>query len=570
MLLVLADRVHAAGDGAPADALLLRRGRVIDVGRGDALRAEAPGAAVLDLRGTTLTPGLTDSHIHLLEWALSRPEVDLSEATSPEQAARRLSGRVDERGSAGDGPNGGAGESKSGRSAVSPTPPLPPSPARWLRGRGWNPHRWGGAYPHRAVLDAVVADRPVALQSHDMHALWVNSLALREAGIDRDTPDPDGGRILRDEHGEPTGVLLETAAQLVVRRIPPPRDADVLAAILDGQAALHRLGITGIHSVPAIHLTAPDTLALLERLRAEDRLRLRVLQHIPLERLDDALRLGLRSGFGGEWIRIGGVKMFLDGALGSRTALLREPYEGAGDDRGVEVLPPAEFRDAAARAAAGGLATTVHAIGDAAVSLALDVLADPGLRAGTLPHRIEHVQLCPLERFGDAAAAGIVCSMQPAHLITDWSAAERHWGRRARGAYAFRSLLGAGERPRRAVLAFGSDAPVEPVDPRLAFWAATRRQDLDALPADGWYPEERLGMRDVLEAYTRGPAIAAGEAARRGHLGIGADADFVAWSADPLTATGAELLDLRCLAAVVGGEVVWNAAGAGAGRDYDP
>lgn len=535
MLLVLADRVHTfAGDGGAADALLLRRGRVIAVGRGEALRADAPGAAVLDLRGTTLTPGLTDSHIHLLEWALSRREVDLSEATSPEEAARRLNGGADEGESAG--------------------PPIAHSAARWLRGRGWNAHRWGGAYPHRRVLDAVIADRPVALQSHDMHALWVNTRALREAGIDRDTPDPEGGRILRDEHGEPTGVLLETAAQLLVRRIPPPSDADVAAAVLDGQGALHRLGITGIHSFPAIHLTAPDTFSLLERLRAEDRLRLRVLQHIPLERLDDALRLGLRSGFGGEWIRLGAVKMFLDGALGSRTALLREPYEDAGDDRGVEVLAPADFRAAVTRAAAGGLATAVHAIGDAAVSLALDVLADPGLRAGTLPHRIEHAQLCPPERFADAAHAGIVCSMQPAHLITDWRPAERHWGRRSRGAYAFRSLL-------PAVLAFGSDAPVEPVDPRLAFWAATRRQDLDAEPAAGWYPEERLGMADVIQAYTAGAALAAGEPARRGHLGVGADADFVAWSADPLAAEGAALLELRCLAAVVGGEVVWNVAG---------
>ncbi|HET9986616.1 MAG TPA: amidohydrolase [Longimicrobiales bacterium] len=568
MLLVLADRVHTfAGDGGAADALLLRRGRIIAVGRGDALRAEVPGAAVLDLRGTTLTPGLTDSHIHLLEWALSRREPDLSEATSPEDAARLLSG--------------GVGDRESGGS-VAPTRPLSHSPTPWLRGRGWNAHRWGGAYPHRRILDAVIADRPVALQSHDMHALWVNTRALREAGIDRDTPDPDGGRILRDEHGEPTGVLLETAAQLLVRRIPPPSEADVAAAVLDGQRALHRLGITGIHSFPAIHLTAPDTLPLLERLRAEDRLRLRVLQHIPLERLDDALRLGLRSGFGGEWIRVGAVKMFLDGALGSRTALLREPYENAGDDRGVEVLPPAEFRDAVARAAAGGLATTVHAIGDAAVSLALDVLADPGLRAGTLPHRIEHVQLCPPERFADAARAGIVCSMQPAHLITDWRPAERHWGRRSREAYAFRSLLRGGEGESggvgepvsphsptlplphsgpKAVLAFGSDAPVEPVDPRLAFWAATRRQSLDAEPAAGWYPEERLAMADVIRAYTAGAALAAGEAARRGHLGVGADADFVAWSADPLAAEGAALLEIRCLAAVVAGEVVWNAAG---------
>ncbi len=552
MLLVLADRVHTLDRAsAPAQALLVRRGRIIAGGSRDALRREAPGAAVLDLRGTTLTPGLTDSHLHLLEWAVSRREVDLARARTPEACADALAGRRAGSGGAGAGGVGdaaGAGDRPAAGRGF---------PGGWLLGRGWNPHHWGGGYPDRLVLDAAVADRPVALQSHDMHALWVNTRALEACGIGADTPDPEGGRIVRDARGAPTGVLLEAAAQLVTRTVPAPAPAEARSLVLDAQAALHRLGITGVHSFPNIHLTGPEPLALLEALRAEDLLRLRVLQQLPLERLDDALRLGLRSGFGGEWLRVGGVKMFLDGALGSRTAWLREPYEGTASERGIRVLAPEEFEAAVARAVAGGLATTVHAIGDAAVELALDVLARVGGSGLALPHRIEHVQLCPPERFGDAARAGIVCSMQPAHLCTDWRAADRHWGEaRCRGAYAFGSLARAG-----ATLAFGSDAPVEPVDPRLGFLGATARQDAEGGPAGGWHPEERIGMAETLAGYTRGAARAAGLQVTRGHLAAGADADFAAWDRDPLEAAGAELLSLRCVAAVVGGVVVWNERG---------
>ncbi|HEX9109149.1 MAG TPA: amidohydrolase family protein, partial [Longimicrobiales bacterium] len=275
-------------------------------------------------------------------------------------------------------------------------------------------------------------------------------------------------------------------------------------------------------------------------------------------------------------------------------AFMAEPYQGDPANRGVEAMPQEEFRAAVHRAAAAGIAAAVHAIGDAAVARALDVLSDPALPVAALPHRIEHLQLCPPARLGQAAAAGIVASMQPAHLITDWAAADRHWGARSRTAYAFRSLLRGGQEPRRGtderesgrvgegenlrspaiahspprplspsavgrpVLAFGSDAPVEPVDPRLAFYAATTRQDLEGNPPGGWYPEERMGMEDVLRAYTLGPAIASGASERQGHLAPGAGADFVAWDADPLTTAGEALLRLRCVATVVGGEVVWR------------
>ena len=221
----------------------------------------------------------------------------------------------------------------------------------------------------------------------------------------------------------------------------------------------------------------------------------------------------------------------------------------------MQVLAEADFRAAVGLAAEAGLSSTVHAIGDAAVSLAFEVLTADQAQAGTLPNRIEHVQCCPPDRFSWAGRNGIVSSMQPCHLISDWRAADRHWGpARARTTYAFRGLA-----DQRAVLAFGSDAPVEPCDPRLGFFAAVERCDLECQPAGGWYPEERLTMAEVLRAYTAGPARAAGTGRWQGRLAPGYAADFVVWQQDPLATTGPSLLSLRVMATYVGGQSVFQA-----------
>lgn len=366
------------------------------------------------------------------------------------------------------------------------------------------------------------------------------------------TPDPAGGRIERDAAGEPTGVLRDNAMPLLQRAVPASTPEDRRAALAEAQTVLHRWGVTGVHTVE------PDSMAVLEAARARGELRLRVLQHIPLHALDDAIRLGLRSGFGGDWIRIGGVKMFLDGALGSLTALLREPYAER-EDRGVATLPADEFRDAVRRGAAAGLAMTVHAIGDAAMDLALDVLGGPDAALdGPVPHRVEHAQLVGPDRLGldggaaDPALRGLVCSVQPSHLLTDWPAVDRYWGDRGRSAYAFRSLAAAG-----ATLALGSDAPVDPPDPRLGLHAAVTRTDLDGGPAGGWNAQERLSMAAALAGYTTGPARAAGDA-RQGRLTPGALGDLVAWNRDPLAVEPDEILELRAVLTLVDGEIVWS------------
>lgn len=530
-LLVLADRIHTCTPAGAATALLIRDGRIVAAGAADTLRAAAPHAESLDLRGTTITPGLTDSHAHLTEWAFARREVDLADTRSPADAAALVAARLN-------GASSGAGADRSRDTT------------HWVRGRGWNPHQWHGDVPHRAILDAHLPDRPAALQSHDMHALWVNTTALHAAGIDADTPDPEGGTIVRDAAGQPTGLLLEWAGRLVTDRIESPGLADAMSAVRDAQAELHALGMTGAHSFPGIHLTTPDPLTVLSALHEAGELTLRILQHMPLDSLEDAIDAGTRSGSGDDWIRTGAVKMFLDGALGSRTAWMRDPYEND-DGCGMRMMTPDEFRDHVRRAARHGIASTVHAIGDAAVSLALDVLADPALRVRALPHRIEHVQCCPPERFGDAAAAGIVCSMQPSHLITDWTIADAHWGvRRAAGTYAFGSLLRSG-----TILAFGSDVPVEPVDPRRGLHAAVMRQDLGGAPAAGWHPAERISVMDALRGYTVGPARAAGLPAPAGTLAPGAAADFAAWDHDPCSDPEA-IMHMHCKATVVAGRVV--------------
>lgn len=515
-LLVIADRIHPLGGAAPVQALLVRNGRVRATGSESGVRPLAgPGCRTLRLSGATVTPGLTDAHVHLTAWALGRRLVQLHGSASAVEAAERVRART---AAGGDG---------------------------WIVGGGWNANLWGG-FPTREPLDAVAPHRPVVLHSQDLHAAWVNSVVLNRAGIGTATPDPEGGRIVRDAAGRPTGILLEAARELLAPHLPTPGAAATQDALADAQEALHQWGITGVHSVE------PSGLSDFQRLLERGRLRLRVVQSVPLANLEAAAAVGVRSGFGGEWLRVGGVKMFLDGALGSRTALLREPYVGS-EDRGVATLAPADFRDAVRRAAEAGLAATVHAIGDAAVARALETLASvPPPPA--MPHRIEHLQLCPPELWKRVGSSGVVASVQPVHLRTDVDAAERHWGHaRSRGAYPFAALLGAG-----TTLAFGSDVPVETPDPRQGLYAAVRRTTWTGAPEEGWYPEHVLTAEQALRAYTEGPAIAAGLADRRGRLCPGYDADLVAWDRDPLACGAEELLEMQALLTMVGGDIVFG------------
>jgi predicted amidohydrolase YtcJ len=458
-----------------------------------------------------VTPGFVDAHTHFAMWALGRRRVQLAGARTREECLRRVAAATPVQG--------------------------------WVVGQGWDANGWP-APPERTVLDAVQRS-PVYLDSLDVHAAWVNTAALAAAGITSATPDPFGGRVVRDAAGEPTGLLLERAVELITPHLPDPPEQVLDAAIKDAQQAAHRLGITGIHDVEG-----DAVLRAFRRLEEAGGLRLRVLFHPPVASLPALVRSGTRSGSGSDWLRIGGVKLFLDGSLGSRTAWMLRPYEGS-QDSGLPITSAADAALAVRTAAAAGIAATVHAIGDAAVRRALDLLG--AAPAAAVPHRIEHFQCVSEADLDRAAAAGIVASMQPAHLLTDVPLVERHWGDRGRGAYAFGTL-----RRRGTTLAFGSDVPVASLDPREGLYAALARGDGSGGPAGGWRPEERLGFDDAVQAYTVGPAVAAGVADRSGVLAPGRDADLVAWSFDPAAerGDGDAVRYGEARLTVVGGEVV--------------
>ncbi len=505
-----ARRVETLAPESWGDAIWWERGKVKAVGPHARLMREAPARLPrYELPDALVTPGFVDGHTHLALWALGRRRVQLAGALTRAEAVRRVADATPEQG--------------------------------WVLGQGWDANRWDEV-PHRAPLDAVQAG-PVYLDSLDVHAAWVNTSALRAARIGREMPDPPGGRIVRDATGEPTGLLLERAVELVTRVLPRPPADRLDQALLEAQAEAHRLGVTGIHDVED-----DAARAAFARLESAGLLRLRVLFHPPVTSLPALIRTGERSGTGSEWLTLGGVKMFLDGSLGSRTAWMLQPYEGS-RDRGMPLTEAEEAGRAMRLAAERGIACTVHAIGDAAVRRALDLMTP--LPRAALPHRIEHLQCVHPADLDRAAGAGIVASMQPAHLLADIPLVDRHWGGRGAGAYSFRSLL-----ERGTVLVFGSDVPVASIDPREGVFAALDRTLAEGSPA--WRPKERLGFTDVLRGYTAAAASAAGTQHRRGTLAPGMDADFVAWAVDPAAerGLGAAFRAGRAELTAVGGEIV--------------
>lgn len=470
-------------------------GRIIAVGAA-ARSAAGPDAELVELAGRAL-PGLADAHIHLESLARLTLEVDLAGSRSVEDAlarVRRHAGAL--------------------------------APDAWVVGRGWRDDTWPDAsFPGRRSLDMAAAGRPAFLLRKDGHSAWVSSAALAAAGIDRDTSDPPGGVIDREAGREATGILRENAVQLVQRRVPRPSDERLDKAMAAALGDLSGHGLTSVHS-----MDLPSAFGSLSRLHARRPLPVRVSYNLPALRLEHAERLGIHSGLGDDHLRIWGVKAFLDGSLGSRTA---EMLDGSG----VPVLPQDELVELTRRCAAAGLNLCLHAIGDGAVRRALDALEPlSGAWAAWRP-RIEHAQCVDPADTPRFRPAGVVASMQPIHAPADRELADREWGERTQHAYAWRRLLDAG-----AVLAFGSDAPVESADPLLGLDAATRwRRRV------GWHPELALTEAQALRAYTWGAAYAVGMEDRMGRLRPGMLCDLTV------------VHDGKVMATVVGGQVTWKA-----------
>lgn len=500
-----------------ADAVLLAGGRIVAVGRAADLAANAGGARRLDARGASVTPGLADAHLHFVPWARARRQADLNGAATRAEALARVASALAADG--GDGP---------------------------LVGRGWDASGWE-APPHRDALDALAPRRPVLLHSHDFHAMWVNSEALRRAGVTRSTPDSPAALFERDRAGEPTGVARENAVRAFVA-LEAEAGPEVTDALLDdAAAALHAAGITSVHD----YQRNDEDFARMRALAG--RRRLRVLQHFGPEQMEVLASSGLASGSGDAWFRIGSLKLFADGTLGSRTAALLAPWDDA-PGTGIEVLSRDELAALTRRAAALRSSVAIHAIGDRAVRHTLDAIEASGgrLRGLPLPPRIEHVQLLDPADLGRFARLGVVASLQPQHCVNETAAALSAWGRRCEHSYPWRSLLATG-----ATLAFGSDAPVEPPAPWLGLHAAVARTAPDGSPEGGFFPGERLALDEALEAYTGGAAAAAGLAGTLGTLAPGAEGDLVVWDRDLFSGPVAGILAARPAATVLAGEIVY-------------
>jgi predicted amidohydrolase YtcJ len=530
-------RIYTLEDSKPiASTIAIEHGRVVAVGETDESSSTFERAEKRDMGGMTILPGLTDAHIHLEHYALSLQKIDC-ETDTLDECLLRVEERV--------------------RSAQT---------GEWILGHGWNQNNWpsplsgtmggteGGDWPSATDLDKIAPNNPVYLTAKSLHAAWANSAALKKAGLTSNSPDPANGQLQRDADGRLTGILLETAMELVGKAIPEPSVGAIVEAIEQAQPVLLRMGLTGVHD-----FDRRTCFMALQQLHSNGRLKLRVTKCIPLDDLDHAVHLGLCTGFGDDWLRIGSVKAFMDGALGPRTAAMFQPYLNESENRGILNMDAEELFEAGRKAVNVGLSMAVHAIGDRANHEVLDAYEqlrrferDRGLPP--LRHRIEHVQVIHPDDTGRLAELGIIASMQPIHATSDMYMADQYWGERAAFSYAWSTQLQNG-----AQLAFGSDAPVESPNPFLGVHAAVTRQRADGSPGiDGWYPEQRLSMQQAIQAYASGAAYAAGLEDRLGKLTPGYLADLIVLEQDPFVISPVDLLGMESSATMVGGEWVWQ------------
>ncbi len=474
----------------------------------------------VDGKGRVIAPGFVDAHVHVMGLGLGTLTLDLTQTRSLDEALSRLAAYA----------------------AAYPERP-------WLLGFGWNEERWGlGRFPTAAQLDGVVSDRPVWLQRIDGHAGWGNSLALAAGGITAQSKDPDGGRIERLAGSRaPAGVLVDTARSAVEAAIPPPLPEDRDLALHNAQNLFLAAGVT---SVADMGTSIEDWMAF-RRAGDEGRLRMRIMSYA--DSVDTMLLIGGPGPTGwlyDDKLRLNGAKLYLDGALGSRGALLKSPYADAPDTRGLRLTSGTQLRNLMSRAALDNFQLAIHAIGDAANEEALSAIEElAGDYGGDRRWRIEHAQVvdpADLARFG---RHGIIASMQPVHQTSDRLMAEARLGPdRLDGAYAWRSVVAAGGR-----LAFGSDAPVEPADPFAGLAAAISRTDADGEPFGGWFPQETVSREQALAGFTADAAYAGFAEGRFGRLIPGERADFLLVDRDPLIASPDDIRATQVVAVWIGG-----------------
>ncbi|MEO7457801.1 MAG: amidohydrolase [Gemmatimonadaceae bacterium] len=509
-----------------ADAVLIRGERIELVGSSAEVKKRAGTATrTIDAAGKMVTPGFIDAHVHFLTGGFALSSVQLRDAKTKAEFIARIK-------------------------AFAATIPK----GTWITNGDWDHTSWGGALPERAWIDSVTPDNPVWINRLDGHMQLANSLALAAGKVTRDTKDVAGGTIVRDAAGEPTGILKDNAMDLMDAAIPAPSLEMSLRALDAAMTYVAERGVTTVH-----HMGDWSDLAVMERAHAAGQLRTRINANVPLStwaRLRDTVNA---RGRGDEWLRIGGLKGFVDGSLGSHTAAMLAPFTDAPNDSGFFVTPETDLYERTSGADKAGLQVIVHAIGDRAIRTQLDIFERVERENGARDRRfrIEHAQhLAPsdIPRF---AGLGVIPSMQPYHAIDDGRWADRVIGaERSKGTYAFKSLLDNG-----AALAFGSDWFVAPPTPLEGIYAAVTRRTLDDAHPGGWVPEQKITVEQALRAYTNGGAYAGFREQEQGMLRAGMLADLVLIDRDLTRIDPVQVRDARILLTLVGGRPVFDRDG---------
>ena len=523
-LAILSSRIFTGDPKAPwAEAVAVRENRIAAVGSNDKVK-EVCGkrARILELPGRLVTPGFVDAHAHFVSFGLGFQMVDLQNLTSLAACRERI------------------------QEAVASFPP-----GQWVIGRGWDHNKWeGNREPTRRDLDDITPHNPVMMVRVCTHSIWVNTLALEAAHIDGNTPEPEGGRIERfPDSGNPTGLIRE-ARELIEDHIPEPSLEERKAAALLAQETALRVGVTGLHSCEG--LREWEALSELDR---EEKLKLRIYHMLQPEDLEEAITRDIQPGYGSERLWFGHIKLFADGSLGSGTALMHEPYSDDPSQHGIPFLSPEELKVNIRKAYQCGWDVAVHAIGDKAVTNALEAIqASRAEHPGSRRDRIEHVQLFRPQDLSLFQELGVVASVQPVFVPTDWATADCKWGaHRCRNAYAWRSLLEA-----QIPLQFGSDTPVESINPLFGLHASVTRQDLRGNPTGGWCPGQRLTLEEAIAGYTH---VAAWTSRRQDHLGKlapGKWADLTVFDRDLTRLSPDEWLEAKVELTIVNGEIVYE------------
>ncbi len=512
-----------------ADAIAVRGDRIAAVGSSAEIRKLARDVTPIDAKGQMVVPGFIDAHVHFIDGGFRLSSVQLRDARTPEEFIARIK-------------------------AFAATVPK----GTWITGGDWDHELWGGTLPTRAWIDSVTPDNPVWVNRLDGHMQLANSAAMKAAGITRETGDVEGGTIIRDAAGEPAGVFKDNAMDLVDRHVPDPTPAQEDAALDSAMHYVASNGVTSVHNVGSANakIGSWNDLIVFQRAHAAGRLTTRIYSAVPLstwEKLRDTIAA---RGRGDEWLRIGALKGFVDGSLGSHTAAMKAPFTDAPRDSGFFVNTPEDLYTWISGADKAGLQVFVHAIGDRANATILDIFARVEQENGARDRRfrVEHAQHIAPEDFARFAQLGVIPSMQPYHAIDDGRWADRVIGpERAKGTYAFRTFL-----DHKVTLAFGSDWFVAPPTPLEGIYAAVTRRTLDEKQPGGWVPEQKITVDEALRAYTAGSSFAGFTENELGVLQAGKLADFVILDRDITAIPPETIRDAKVLRTVVGGKTVYE------------